>query len=412
MAVDEAPRLAAQVTPARAGRRPRTAPVDPTPSGACASSSSSTSSTQLATQARDWDELMNTIIERTTVALRRRRVLALPHGPRRRPADAGGHERPRPATTSARSASRTARASPGAVAKSAAADPGARRARGAALQVGARLRPPGHHLDAVRAADLERPRRRRDQRPDARRAATFTPGGDRVPRHDRGAARRHRREGPAPGGARGAAGIPDRARRRPRGAAEPGDPRAADARCRSCAPTSTCSATPPQGIGDPPPRASAEAWRDAAVGQVTRLNDLVDSILVAVRRAGPRAVASRSRSTPTRRSQETLTVLAPLLRSLSAAVRLGGRAGLGGRRRGTLQAGARASARERVEVRAVRPGRQPRSVAGRRRGAGLRDGRRAGHPARGLGVRVRAVRADRPAAAARVRASACSRRAA
>jgi signal transduction histidine kinase len=69
-----------------------------------------------------------------------------------------------------------------------------------------------------------------------------------------------------------------------------------------------------QGIGDPPPRASAEAWRDAAVGQVTRLNDLVDSILVAVRAQGlppsqPHPFDAHAAV------QETLTVLAPLLRS-------------------------------------------------------------------------------------------------
>jgi signal transduction histidine kinase len=41
-----------------------------------------------------------------------------------------------------------------------------------------------------------------------------------------------------------------------------------------------------EGIGDPPPRASASSWRDSAVEQVSRLDALVDSILVAVRRDG------------------------------------------------------------------------------------------------------------------------------
>jgi signal transduction histidine kinase len=69
-----------------------------------------------------------------------------------------------------------------------------------------------------------------------------------------------------------------------------------------------------QGIGDPPPRASAEAWRDAAVEQVTRLDGLVDSILVAVRGQG----LEPSKPQPFDADaaiQETLTSLAPLLRS-------------------------------------------------------------------------------------------------
>lgn len=69
-----------------------------------------------------------------------------------------------------------------------------------------------------------------------------------------------------------------------------------------------------QGIGDPPPRASAEAWRDAAVEQVTRLDGLVDSILVAMRGQGlepskPQPFDVEATIT------ETLASLAPLLRS-------------------------------------------------------------------------------------------------
>jgi signal transduction histidine kinase len=69
-----------------------------------------------------------------------------------------------------------------------------------------------------------------------------------------------------------------------------------------------------QGVGDPPPRASAEAWREAAVEQVTRLDGLVDSILVAVRGQG----LAPSKPQPFDAAsaiQETLTMLAPLLRS-------------------------------------------------------------------------------------------------
>ncbi len=69
-----------------------------------------------------------------------------------------------------------------------------------------------------------------------------------------------------------------------------------------------------QGYGDPPPRASAQAWRDAAIEQVTRLDGLVDSILVAVRGAGLAPSEPRPFDVDAAIA-ETLGTLAPLLRS-------------------------------------------------------------------------------------------------
>jgi signal transduction histidine kinase len=69
-----------------------------------------------------------------------------------------------------------------------------------------------------------------------------------------------------------------------------------------------------QGIGDPPPRASAEAWRDAAVEQVTRLDGLVDSILVAMRGQGLEPTRPQAFDVDVAIA-ETLASLGPLLRA-------------------------------------------------------------------------------------------------
>ena len=69
-----------------------------------------------------------------------------------------------------------------------------------------------------------------------------------------------------------------------------------------------------QGIGDPPPRASAEEWRDAAVEQVTRLDGLVDSILVAVRRDGM-GLLEREPFDVSAATGDALVELAPLFRA-------------------------------------------------------------------------------------------------
>ena len=103
---------------------------------------------------------------------------------------------------------------------------------------------------------------------------------------DRGAARRHRREGPAAGRGRGAARPADRARRRAGRAARRRDPRAADAaggRARLRRP-----ARRRRGRERAPDRPSTRSrtGAPAATDQVTRLDRLVDSILASVRGEG------------------------------------------------------------------------------------------------------------------------------
>ena len=85
---------------------------------------------------------------------------------------------------------------------------------------------------------------------------------------------------------------------------------------------------------------------------------------------------------------------------------------VGDRRRDALPPGARAAARERVEVRPDRRGREHRDLAGRRRDPGLRHRRRAGRPASRTG-RASSSRScgSRAAAGRAARASGCSRRA-
>ena len=79
----------------------------------------------------------------------RRRVLAVPHGPRGRPADARRHERPR-SQPRRQGLARGRRGHHGHGRGAAAAARGARRPRGSAVQMGPRLRPPGHHRRCCR----------------------------------------------------------------------------------------------------------------------------------------------------------------------------------------------------------------------------------------------------------------------
>ena len=182
---------------------------------------------QLATQARDWDELMRTLVDRTTLALGvevcsfyllnrdgERLTLAATNG---LDVDAG---RPRqPGARRGDHRARGGRAHAGDV---------ARRHHRPALLVGPRLRHPRAARDAVDAARLERGGRRRAQRPDARDPRVHARGPG-VPLDDRGAPRRHRREGPHAGRGGGAARPPVAAGRGSRGAARGRHPRAADA---------------------------------------------------------------------------------------------------------------------------------------------------------------------------------------
>jgi K+-sensing histidine kinase KdpD len=68
------------------------------------------------------------------------------------------------------------------------------------------------------------------------------------------------------------------------------------------------------GIGDAPARASSGDWRNAAIDQITRLDRLVDSILVSVRGEGLVALA-RSPFDIGEAVAETIDVLRPLLRN-------------------------------------------------------------------------------------------------
>ena len=156
-------------------------------------------------------------------------------------------------------------------------------------------------------------RRRRDQRPDTGLAAIHA-GRDGAARHDRGAARRDRREGAAAGGTRGTAGDADRAGRRAGRAAHASSPTSCARRSPSSAPTSTCSATPPRAsaIRHPARRPRAGATRPSS-----RSRDSTDS---SIRSWSLSAARAWSHRTPqpfdaVAAVAETLSSLGPLLRS-------------------------------------------------------------------------------------------------
>ena len=173
-------------------------------------------------------------------------------------------------------------------------------ARRRPLPVGPRHRPaPVRRLDAVGAADLARPGRRRAQRPDGdpprlqrrrRRPAV----------RDRRPPRGHRREGPPPARGRGAGRAAQGARPGPERADRARHPRAAHAargrprlhgpaRGRAAARRADRRAT----------RSGARtraAWHQGTIEQIERLDRLVDSILdVRARGPGPAADARRRR---------------------------------------------------------------------------------------------------------------------
>ena len=65
---------------------------------------------------------------------------------------------------------------------------------------------------------------------------------------------------------------------------------------------------------DPTGAPSAQAWHDAAMEQVERLDRLVDSILASVRRRPRRGRGGRSRPTSRRRSREVAASIEPIVR--------------------------------------------------------------------------------------------------
>ena len=170
------------------------------------------------------------------------------------------------------------------------------------------------------------------------------------------------------------------------------------------------------GIGEAPARASTEDWRNAAIDQITRLDRLVDSILVSVRGEGlvrPGPVAVRRRA-------------GPWARPSSCSSRCCATTGSAGSTPDEALVGVGDEPRFRqvmellLENEAKYAPRGSGRLGGRvgpgGRGPGLRDRRRAGRPDRGVGVGLRGVRPQGagPRAAARASAStrrgACSRR--
>ena len=284
-------------------------------------------------------------------------------------------------------------------------DRGPRRAARPALQVRPRLRPGRAHLDALGAAHLERPRRRRPQRPDRRDAAVH-PARDRVPGHDRGPPRR--------ASSRRAASRREQehqletltaARRGPGRAARRSSPTSCGPRSRSCGPTSTCSPTRAGGIERGAGRGRARTT--GATRPSTRSRGSTGSSTRSSSRSAARAWCAlarspfdvgggrrRDRSSCSRRSCATTGSAGstPARRSSASGDEA------------ALPPGAGAPPRERGEV---RPAAARACSVGRvgpgRRGPGLRHRRRAGHPDRGVGVGLRGVRAQAQRARARLR---------
>ena len=155
------------------------------------------------------------------------------------------------------------------------------------------------------------------------------------------------------------------------------------------------------GISEAPARASADDWRNAAIDQITRLDRLVDSILVSVRGEGLVALA-RAPFDVTGAVEETIDLLRPLLRNHRLRWEHADGQPRRRRRRATLPAGDGAAAGERRQVRPARLGCLRGHVAPGRRGQGLRDRRRAGRADRGMGDRLRGLRPEGSPAGSRL----------
>ena len=277
-----------------------------------------------------------------------------------------------------------------------------RRARRTALQLGSRLRRPGHHAmlsmpliwneRVVGVLNVQTAAARDFSADEVEFLATIAAllGGDRG-------------EGPAAGRSRGAAGQAVAAGRGAGGAAGGRHPRAADARSPWCAPTSTFSRTRRRQRLGGPAADLIETWRAgrrrtrsrAWTGWSTRSSRPVRGEGLTGLRRDPFDVVSAVGA--------TVGTLALLLRTRAVRWDPPDRALVARRRRGPLPAGPRAAARQRGQVRAPGAGRVDRRLAPRWRGPGLHHRRRAGRPDRGLGGRVRALRARRSRAVARIR---------
>ena len=146
----------------------------------------------------------------------------------------------------------------------------------------------------------------------------------------------------------------------------------------------------------PDRRRSSRTGAPAATEQVTRLDRLVDSILASVRGEGLTGLR-RDPFDVVGAIGNTVGTLALLLRTRRGALGAADGALVARRRRRAVPPGARAPARQRGQVRAAGAGRVHRRVARGRRDPGLHHRRRAGRPDRRLGGRVPAVRPGRPA---------------
>ena len=155
---------------------------------------------RLATTARTWNELLETVVDGTRDAMHagvsRRSTSSTATGSN---LTARGARTGSIATRSGAPSCRSARGSP------AAWRPCAQAWSSWTLADDARFLGPGHRpapvppTRAVRAAHVARPGRRRAQRPDRDRHRNFTDGRRRAAVRDRGPPRGDRREGPAPG---------------------------------------------------------------------------------------------------------------------------------------------------------------------------------------------------------------------
>ena len=142
-----------------------------------------------------------------------------------------------------------------------------------------------------------------------------------------------------------------------------------------------------------PDGASAREWHDAALDQVSRLDRLVDSILASVRGEGLTGL-SRAPFDAVAAVGETVDTLGlSSVRTRSA----GSRRPRGWSRSATTRASARSwsSCSRTIEVRADGRRREHRRVAASRRDPGVCHRRRPRRPGGGLGERLRAVRPDR-----------------
>jgi putative methionine-R-sulfoxide reductase with GAF domain len=145
--------------------------------------------------------------------------------------------------------------------------------------------------------------------------------------------------------------------------------------------------------GPAPDSALVQGWRDQAIGQVTRLDRLVDSILASVRGEGLAAGLARVPHRPRRQRHDQRNGPSPARAPTPPDGHLG--CPVRRRRRRPFPPGSGTPPGERGQVLAGGRVRQRRHVQGQRRDPGLCHRRRPRHPGAGVGVSFRSLRADR-----------------